>query len=237
MGWWCRQVWRLPEIKLDETGNLALLVDPSILTRCSDIKYVGPHHIFYAGVEQMNVNEDIKNDMQIVMYVISTRLTSRLLNNPPKTVDDIYRYFYTVVNFIANGELSIKDVPKDFASVLIGILEDVSDIAERLIIRTESVKTYDKKTAEVRIIVPESFFVFVNFVMLAILLEIVYAFYVTNICMTPSYAFKLNILDKKYSYLVNIFRMQTQEQLTETQIQLMFSIGDYLQKCVKQIPL
>jgi len=185
----------------------------------------------------MNVNEDIKNDMQIVMYVISTRLTSSLLKNPPKTVDDIYRYFYTVVNFIANGELSIKDVPKDFASVLIGILEDVSDIAERLIIRTKSVKTYDKKTAEVRIIVPESFFVFVNFVMLAILLEIVYAFYVTNICMTPSYAFKLNILDKKYSYLVNIFRMQTQEQLIETQIQLMFSIGDYLQKCVKQIPL
>ena len=237
LGWWCRQVWRLPEIKLDEMGNLALLVDPSVLTRSSARKYVGPHHIFYTGVEEMNVNEDVKNDMQIVMYVISTRLTSSLLSNPPKTLDDIYRYFYTVVNFIANGELSTKDVPEDFARILKSILEDVSDIAERLIIRTEPTKMHDKKTAEVRIIVPESFFVFVNFVMLAILLEIVYAFYVTNICMTPSYALKVDILDKGYSYLTSIFRMQTQEQLIETNIQLMFSIGDYLQKLVKQISL
>ena len=237
LGWWCRQVWRLPEIKLDETGNLALLMDPSVLTNNYDGKYVGPHHVFYAGIEKMAANEDIKNDAQIVMYLISTRLTSALLDNPPKTVEDIYKYFYPVVNFVANGEINVKDVPEHFMSVLKDILEDVSDIAERLIIRTEPTKMHDKKIAEVRIIIPEAFFIFVNFVMLAILLEIVYAFYVTNISMTPSYSLKIAILDRHYRYLVNIFRLQTQEQLMEAHVQLMFSIGDYLEKCVKQISL
>jgi len=229
-GWWCRQVWRIPEVKLDSAGNLALLFDPQNFIRSAGSPTKGMHYLFYPFVEQMNLDDNLKADMQVALYNTCNKAFDVFTRYAPADLNSAYSTYFVVMQYIAKGTLDIQRLPEPVRKLVIDFVNDMEDIVERLLIRLEEPMKHDKKEAEVRLVMREEAFVFINFMLLGFMFYMFYGFYSAHISEIPFALFMMTIINENMSKLYNMFRAQTQEHIVEAHIQLMSLIGVDIEK-------
>ena len=229
-GWWCRQVWRLPEVKLDKVGNLALLFDPQNFIKAAGSPTRGMHYLFYPFVEQMNLDDNLKADMQVALYNTCNKAFNVFTRCAPADLNTAYSTYLIIIQYIAKGALDIQHLPEPVRELVIDFIADMEDIIERLLVRLEEPMGHDKKEAEVRLIMREEAFIFINFMLLGFMFYMFYGFYSTRIAEIPFALFMMSIINDNMSKLYSMFRAQTQEHILETHIQLMSLIGVDIEK-------
>lgn len=216
-------------------GNLALLFDPMNLVRTPGSPAFGLHYLFYPFIEKMHLNENLKSDMQVALYNTCNKVFDFFIKNPHEKIDDVYTIYLVVIEYISKGRIKTQRLPKQLKDIIMGFIVDLEDIVERMIIRLEEPMKHDKKEAEVRLIMREEAFVFINFMLLGFLLYMFCGFYLQRVHEIPFALFLRFVIDENMTDLYNMFRAQTQEHIVEAHIQLMGLIGSDIEKKLKAI--
>lgn len=229
-GWWCRQVWRIPEVKLDNMGSLALLFDPQKFRKAAGSPARGFHYLFYPFVEQMDLSENLKADMQVALYKVCDKAFDVFSAHPPASLNDAYSIYLILIQYISKGRVEFHSLPEHLRGLISDFVYDIEDIVERLVIRLETPMRHDKQDAEVRLIMKEEAFIFINFMLLGFLFYMFFGFYAAHIAEVPFALLFMNIIDDNMNKLYSVFRAQTQEHIVEAHIQLMSLIGVDMEK-------